>query len=281
MADIFIPEGNTELNISLKPIPILLTDFRIEPTEVRVGQTVRISVTATNVDEPLLSGRIYCTVDKTQLETEPVELTPGQSQPLTWEVTPSEAKTYSVKIAASRWPYTTRATAFEGLFVALPTGDATPISISIPSTIVTGSEFWASHTIYLPYIPNCKYFLSLALVNWNKEITAAEAWYVDHNWMLPEYFPRAYPISSDGQYTFKGIPDADYDRPTDTHGPVYQVPAKAVYTDWFTYPLPKGIYQVKSWCKFYLIESAGRDYTHYYDYWWLWRELYMGEVQIT
>lgn len=287
MTDIFISEGNTELNIPLKPIPILLTDFRIEPTEVKVGTPVHISVTATNVDEAFLRGRIYCTVDKTQLEVGHVELTPGQSQPLLWEFTPGEAKTYFVEIAASRWPYISRATAFEGFFVALPTGDPSPISINIAPTIATGSEFWAGHTVFLPYLPNCKYFLSLALIGtgtaWGKEVTAAEAWYVDQNWMLPEYFPLAYPISSDGQYTFRGIPDAEYDRITDTHGPVFQVPAKATY--WRDHlledPLPKGVYNVMSWCKFYLIESADKDHTSYYDYWWLWRELYMGEVEIV
>ena len=153
--------------------------------------------------------------------------------------------------------------------------EAYPISIDIPSQIATGKEFWASQTVFLPFKDNCRYFLSLALVKGSIECTAAEAWYVDEKWMQPGFFPRAYPISIDGKYTFRGIPKHN--------GAVYQIPAKATYSDWFTYPLPKGIYQVKSWCKFYIIKSADANHTEYEDYWWIddWRGKVMGEVEVT
>lgn len=290
MGDIFIAEGNNELNIRLKPIPLDLTDFVIEPAEVRVGEPVHISFKVTNMTKARSGIDAYCTVDKTELEPQSTGwLYLGESAVLAWNFTPTEAKTYDVVVDVREMeiPMPPRVRAFVGMFTALPTGDATPVGISIPSTIVAGSEFWASHTVYLPYIPNCRYRISLALVGtgltWGKEVTAAEARFVDHNWMLPEYFPLAHPISGDGQFTFTGRPQADYDRETDTHGPVYQIPAKATY--WkdhiLEYPLPKGVYNVLSWGKFYIIKAADENHTEYEDYWWLWKELRMGEVEIV
>lgn len=266
-------------------------DFVIEPTEVRVGEPIHISFNVTNTTEARSGLDCYCKVNKMELEPQSTGwLYLGDGARIVWEFIPSEAKSYSVVIDVRELgiPVKPRVQVFEGMFTALPTvGEPEPLTISIPSTIVGGEGVLTSHTIYLPYILNCRYSIFLALVgtglNWRIELVVAEARYVDERWMLPEYFPRAYVINADGEFTFTGIPQADYDRETDTHGPVYQIPAKTTY--WKDHllelPLPKGIYKVVSLGHLRLIEYADKDHASYYDERRLWTDMVMGEVEIV
>lgn len=276
----------------LGALSFTVTNFVIQPSVVSVGQPVSISATVINDSSLRVGVHLYCRIDRTDLEVKATGwLDPGESKTLGWEFTSYDPKTYSVRIQAGEWPYTSRTTVFEGSFTVLPAGDILPVGISIPPVIAPGAEFWAQHTVKLVYTWDCYYFISLALVgtgaNWNIETTAAEAWYVDHRWMLPkeekgEFFPRAYPLFQSGEYTFRGIPKADYDWVTGTHGPVYQTPAKATYRkNSFEYPLPEGIYEVKSYCSLKLIEYADKDHASYYSDVWVWKDLGVGQVEIT
>lgn len=81
------------------PIPIeniVLSNLTISPSEVYVGDPVSISVVATNIGGMAGSYEITCGGDVVMQKT--VTLAPGESKVVSFEVTPTVAKTYQVSV---------------------------------------------------------------------------------------------------------------------------------------------------------------------------------------
>lgn len=81
------------------PIPpenIILSNLTISPSEVYVGDQVSISVVATNIGGTAGSYEITCGGDVVMQKT--VTLAPDESKVVSFEVTPTVAKTYQVSV---------------------------------------------------------------------------------------------------------------------------------------------------------------------------------------
>lgn len=99
-----LAEGTNQLNIALQPteVPPLGADIRLEnlnisPAEVQVGLAVTISVTVKNYGTQAGTKLVTCKVDG-GTATQEVSLEPGQSQNLSFQSVPTEAKTYQVTV---------------------------------------------------------------------------------------------------------------------------------------------------------------------------------------
>ncbi|GAI64938.1 unnamed protein product, partial [marine sediment metagenome] len=99
-----LTEGTNQLNIQLVPVsaPPAVADIRVEslgiaPTEVTVGESVIVSVTATNYGAASGSKTIMLSVNGTVSE-QTVTLSPDQSEQVNFEVTPTAAGDYSVSV---------------------------------------------------------------------------------------------------------------------------------------------------------------------------------------
>lgn len=75
-----------------------VSDLVISPTEVNPGQPVTISCTVTNIGSEAGSKTIECKVEGTKMAEQSVTLAPGESKTVSFEVTPTVAKTYSVSV---------------------------------------------------------------------------------------------------------------------------------------------------------------------------------------
>jgi hypothetical protein len=98
---------------------IRVKNLSISPASVNIGQTVTISVTATNYSSTAGSKKITCSVDGTTSE-QTVTLEGWGSQVVSFQATPSEAKTYQVSV--------------NGL-----TGSFTAVAEGVPPTVYTCS----------------------------------------------------------------------------------------------------------------------------------------------
>lgn len=77
---------------------IRVENLVIEPIEVPVGETVSISVTATNIGTDVGSKTITCKIDGGIMAEKTVTLAPGESMVIPFETTPTEAKTYEISV---------------------------------------------------------------------------------------------------------------------------------------------------------------------------------------
>ncbi len=75
-----------------------VSDLVISPEVVSVGQSVIISVLVINIGTETGSKTIICEVDGAIMAEQIVTLAPGESEVVTFEVTPEVAKTYSVSV---------------------------------------------------------------------------------------------------------------------------------------------------------------------------------------
>ncbi len=77
----------------------------ISPTQVKVGDSVGVSITARNYGGVAGSKTVTCTMGEHTMQTT-VELAPGESRQVSFEVTPTVVKTYSVSVDGLRGSFT-------------------------------------------------------------------------------------------------------------------------------------------------------------------------------
>lgn len=77
---------------------IKLSNLAISPAEVQVGNPVAISCLAKNIGTETGWRTITLKVEGETVTEETVVLNPGESETVSFEVTPSEAKTYSASV---------------------------------------------------------------------------------------------------------------------------------------------------------------------------------------
>lgn len=77
---------------------IILENLRVVPTEVYVGDTVSITVTARNIGEATGSRTVSCDVSYLGVVSKTVTLGSGQSTEVIFSVTPTVAATHEVKV---------------------------------------------------------------------------------------------------------------------------------------------------------------------------------------
>jgi len=81
------------------PYPFLkLYDLNITPKEVQIGNPVSISCTAENIGSETGSKTIELKIGGEVVATREVTLAPGDSEVVSFEVTPDVARTYSVSV---------------------------------------------------------------------------------------------------------------------------------------------------------------------------------------
>lgn len=110
-----------------------VSDLTITPTEVNPGQPVIISCLVTNIGSEAGSYTVHLGGDFMAQQT--IYLAPGESKPLSFEVTPVEAKTYSVSVDG-----------LSGSFVAteLPVAD-----IRVENLVISPAEVYVGEPVLI------------------------------------------------------------------------------------------------------------------------------------
>ncbi len=111
-----------------------VSDLVISPEAVGVGQPVAISVLVINIGTEAGSETIIFEVNGEMAE-QTVTLAPGESEVVTFEVTPEVAKTYGVSVDG-----------LYGTFVATEVGVA---DIRLSNLTITPSEVMVGETVYI------------------------------------------------------------------------------------------------------------------------------------
>lgn len=113
---------------------IVLGDLIISPDVVVVGDTVEISVTATNIGTKVGSKTITCEVDGGIIMAEKiVTLAPGESVEVVFPVTPEVAKAYAVLVNG-----------LEGSFVAT---EVPVVDIRVENLVIEPPEVLVGETV--------------------------------------------------------------------------------------------------------------------------------------
>ena len=77
---------------------IILSDLSIYPKTVQVGNEVTVSCVAENTGDEAGDKTITCKVGGEVMAEQTISLEPGESQVVSFQVTPEEAKTYQVAV---------------------------------------------------------------------------------------------------------------------------------------------------------------------------------------
>ena len=83
----------------IRPASFTVTDLSITPAEVYVGESVIISVRVTNTGDLTSSYEVSLKIDNTVVQTKEVTLDGGDSETVSFSVTPDAVREYSVNIS--------------------------------------------------------------------------------------------------------------------------------------------------------------------------------------
>ncbi|GAI39756.1 unnamed protein product, partial [marine sediment metagenome] len=130
-----------------------VSDLIISPYEVQIGYPVSISCLVENIGTEIGSKTIICEVDGAIVAEQIVTLAPGESEVVTFEVTPEVAKTYSVSVdglygsfEATEMPVAD--IRVENLVIS-PTEPMVGEIVTISVTVTNIEGEAGSHTVYL------------------------------------------------------------------------------------------------------------------------------------
>lgn len=110
-----------------------VSDLVISPKEVQVGSPVDISCTVENIGSESGSKAIECKIGGEVVATKEVTLSPGESEVVSFEVTPAVAKTYTVSV--------------DGLYGSFKATTAPVADIRVEDLRITPSEVYVGEKV--------------------------------------------------------------------------------------------------------------------------------------